>query len=341
MSRRRSFKIDSETSQFLEALFAGKPANLYVLLWTLPEKRSRWFQDVDPAIEFAASMPDRDLYVGVALAGQDYGSARRCRSNEVAGIVGFWADLDLKSNAHRKELPATVEDAMTILPQQLPPTFVVRTGNGVHAWWLFREPLIFESEEERREAANLALRWQSLLSLNASTRGWAFDRLADLARVLRVPGTQNCKDPANPKPVSIHSQTDCRYNPSDFVEFLNDQGVPDAEEQERVTQGWNEKLADEPLSINPNATVPDDLLNRHMAADPRFKKTWLRQREDLKDQSQSGYDMALANFGREAGLSEQQAVDPAILRRHDARPAHAVHLPERISDGGHDLIVSD
>jgi hypothetical protein len=70
MSRRRSFKIDSETSQFLEALFAGKPANLYVLLWTLPEKRSRWFQDVDPTIEFAASMPDRDLYVGVALAGQ-------------------------------------------------------------------------------------------------------------------------------------------------------------------------------------------------------------------------------------------------------------------------------
>ena len=45
--------------------------------------------------------------------------------------------------------------------------------------------------------------------------------------------------------------------------------------------------------------MTEDLLNRYMAVDPRFKKTWLRQREDLKDQSQSGYDLALANFGFE------------------------------------------
>ena len=225
-------------------------------------------------------------------------ATHRCPSNEVAGIVGLWADLDLKSDAHPKAaLPATVEDAMKILPDEFPPTFVVRTGNGAHAWWLFREPLIFESDEDRRNAGALALRWQSLLRLNAAAHGWAFDRLADLARVLRVPGTKNCKDPANPKPVAIQSQTDRRYNPSDFVEFLEAHGVPNAEEQERVTQGWKEKVADKPLSVNPNATVPEDLLNRHLAADPRFKKTWLRQREDLKDQSQSGYDMALANFG--------------------------------------------
>jgi hypothetical protein len=308
--------MDSETSHFLEALFAGKPDDLYLLLWTLPEKRSRWFQNVEGAIQFAESLRDRDLYVGVGLSSRDHGSTRRCPSNEVAGIVGLWADLDLKSDAHPKAaLPATVEDAMSILPQQLPPTFVVRTGNGAHAWWLFREPLVFESDEDRRDTANLALRWQSLLRLNASARGWDFDRLADLARVLRIPGTQNCKDPRNPKPVSIHFKTDRRYNPSDFAEFLDDNSVPDAEEQERTSQAWKEQFADRPLSINPNATVPDDLLNRHMAADPRFKKTWQRQREDLKDQSQSGYDMALANYGLEAGLSEQQLVDLMIHHR--------------------------
>jgi hypothetical protein len=308
--------MDSETSHFLEALFAGKPDDLYLLLWTLPEKRSRWFQNVEGAIQFAESLRDRDLYVGVGFSGRDYGATHRCVSAEVAGIVGLWADLDLKSDAHPKAaLPASVEDAMTILPNQFPPTFVVRTGNGAHAWWLFREPLIFESDEDRRNAGALALRWQSLLRLNAAAHGWAFDRLADLARVLRVPGTKNCKDPANLKPVAIQSQTDRRYNPSDFVEFLEAHGVPNAEEQERVTQGWKEKVADKPLSVNPNATVPEDLLNRHLAADPRFKKTWLRQREDLKDQSQSGYDLALANFGLEAGLSEQQAIDLMIHHR--------------------------
>jgi len=308
--------MPSDASLFLETSFGGKPDELYLLLWTLPEKRSHWFQNVESAIQFAESLRERDLYVGVGLSSQDHGSARRCPSNEVAGIVGLWADLDLKSDAHPKAaLPATVEDAMTILPDEFPPTFVVRTGNGAHAWWLFREPLIFESDEDRRNAGALALRWQSLLRLNAAAHGWAFDRLADLARVLRVPGTKNCKDQANPKPVAIQSQTDQRYNPCDFVEFLEAHGVPNAEEQERVTQGWKEKVADKPLSVNPNATVAEDLLNRHLAADPRFKKTWLRQREDLKDQSQSGYDLALANFGLEAGLSDQQVIDLMIHHR--------------------------
>jgi hypothetical protein len=304
--------MQSEARRFLETLFAGKPDELHLLLWTLPEKQSHWFRNVEDAIQLAESLRERDLYVGVGFSGQDYGSARRCPSNEVAGIVGLWADLDLKSDAHSKAaLPTTLEDALRILPAEMPPSLVVQTGNGAHAWWFFREPLIFETDEERRDAASLVCRWQTLLRSNAAARGWAFDRLSDLARVLRIPGTQNCKDPRNPKPVSIHSQTDRRYNPSD----LEDQRVPDAEEQERVTQAWKEKFADKPLSVDPSATVPDDLLNRHMAADPRFKNTWLRQREDLKDQSPSGYDLALANFGLEVGLSEQQVVDLIVHHR--------------------------
>jgi hypothetical protein len=315
--------MQSEARRFLESLFAGKPDELYVLLWTLPEKRSRWFREVDDAIQFAESLHEHDLYAGIGLSSQDYGSARRCVSNEVAGIVGFGADLDLKSDAHPKAaLPATIEDAMKILPEQLPPTFLVRTGNGLHAWWIFREPLIFETSDERKETANLVSRWQTLLRSNAAARGWAFDRLSDLARVLRVPGTKNCKDPANPKLVEIHLQTDRRYNPSDLAEYLEDQGIPDAEEQERTAGAWKENFSDKTLAIDLSATVPEDLLARYMAADTRFQKTWLRQREGLKDKSQSGYDLALANFGSEAGLSEQQIVDLMIHHRriHSQRP---------------------
>jgi hypothetical protein len=41
----------------------------------------------------------------------------------------------------------------------------------------------------------------------------------------------------------------------------------------------------------------------------RFRNTWNRQRHDLNDQSQSGYDLALACFGMDAGIGEQQIVD--------------------------------
>jgi hypothetical protein len=314
---------NSETSLFLNALCAGKPDELHLLIWTARDKVSHWFQDAEEAIRFIASIAVQDVYVGVGFSPQDFGASKRCVADEIAGIVGMWADIDIRSEAHpQTTLPGTIEQALSILPPEFPPTFVILTGNGIQAWWLFREPWIFETEQERGDAASLASSWQTLLRLNGASQGWAIDRLADLARVLRVPGTRNCKDPANPKPVEIHLQTDRHYNPSDLAEYLEEQGIPDAEAQEQAAQAWKEKFVDKPLAIDPSATVPRDLLDHYLTTDPRFKKTWLRQREDLKDQSQSGYDLALANFGSEAGLSEQQVVDLMIHHRriHSQRP---------------------
>src|ERR1700680_4098148 len=114
---------------FLEALFSGKPDELYVFILTLPEKDSRWFRAVEDAIQCADVFHEHDLYLGVGLARQNWGVKRRCPSEEIAGIVGIWADLDLRSAAHPKAtLPATVEQALSILPPEFPPSFVILTG---------------------------------------------------------------------------------------------------------------------------------------------------------------------------------------------------------------------
>jgi hypothetical protein len=312
--------MENEARFFLRELFGNKPEELYLLLWTLADKRSRWFRDVDESAKAAKALRQQDVYVGVGLSPEDFGPTHRCPSDKVAGIVGLWADLDLKSEAHsQKSLPRSVEEALSIIPREVPPTIVVTSGNGAHAWWLFKEPFIFDSPDERCRATKLILRWQTLLRLNAASRGWAFDRLADLARVLRVPGTFNNKDPNNRKPVSIHSRFDRRCNPSDLEDYLDDLSIPDPEEQERAVRAWSEQAADKPLVLDLNAGLPEELLQRFMELDLRFKNTWLRQRPDLKDQSQSGYDMALADFGCEAGLSDQQIVDMIVHHRriHD------------------------
>jgi len=301
---------------FLRELFAGKPEELYLLLWTLADKRSRWFRDLDAAASAVEALTAQDVYVGVGLSPRDYGPAQRCPSEEIAGIVGLWADLDLRSEAHdRKALPATIQEALTIIPELLPPTLVVATGNGAHAWWLFKEPYILASDEDRKAAARLIARWQTLLRLNAAARGWAFDRLADLARILRIPGTVNRKDPANPKPVTLFSHTDRRYNPSDFEEWLDEAAVPDPATEEHAARNWAERFKDKPLVINLNARIPQEMLERWMEADLRFRNTWFRQRHDLNDQSQSGYDLALACLGVDAGLSDQQILDLIIHHR--------------------------
>ena len=301
---------------FLEQLWRYKPEDHYILIWSLPDKRSRWFREIPAAAEFVAGVNGRDVYVGVGLSKQDRGPARRCLSEEISGLAGFWSDLDLRSDAHsKKALPSSIEDALTVIPGGMPPTIVVATGNGAHAWWLFQEPLIFDTSEERDAAARVAARWSTMLRLNAAARGWAYDRLSDLARVLRIPGTLNHKEPAQPKPVVVHTVSDRRYNLSDFEQLLDAAAVPDLDAQARAAREWIERFQDTPLTINMNAQVPRDLLDGWIAQDLRFRNTWFRQRHDLKDQSQSGYDLALADFGVEAGITPQQIVDLIIHHR--------------------------
>ena len=75
----------SDVTLFLDALFAGKPDDLHILLWTLPEKRSHWFQNVGSAIQFAESMRARDLYVGV-------GSPVRIMGPRIAALRMKWPE---------------------------------------------------------------------------------------------------------------------------------------------------------------------------------------------------------------------------------------------------------
>jgi hypothetical protein len=302
---------------FLDSLWQSKPEEQYILLWTLQDKRSHWFQNVAEAAEFAtAAASNQDVYVGLALSQADLGPMRRCKSEEASGICGIGSDLDLKSEAHNvKPLPATIPEALKILPAGMPPTILVLTGNGVHPWWLFKEPLIFDNDEERKEAARVLTRWHALLARNAAGHGWSYDKLSDLARILRIPGTRNLKDPANPKTVTILSVNDRRYNLSDFEEFLDREGVLDAKAQEAAAQEWAEKFADKHLVIDLTKRIGQDRIDAWMRDDMRFRNTWLRRRHDLKDQSQSGYDLALACFGMDAGLSEQEIVTLIIHHR--------------------------
>ena len=317
---------------FLEELFGGKTDELYLLIWTLADKRSRWFRDLDAAASAVEALAGQDVYVGAGLSAKDYGPSQRCPSEEIAGVVAAWADLDVLSDAHtKKSLPPTLEQALSVVPPTIPPSIVLSTGNGAHAWWLLREPYLFDGDKDRRWAASVVLRWQTLLRYNAANRGWAFDRLADLARVLRIPGTLNCKDPAHPKPVTLYQVTERRYNLSDLEEYLDELGIQDPEAHEQERRAWAERFKDKPIVVNLKAELPEDLIKRLVDADLRFRNTWFRQRHDLKDQSQSGYDLALADFGMDAGLSEQQIVDLIIQHRrmHRQKPRTRVDYYER------------
>ena len=306
----------NDAQRFLEALLKGKPEGLLALLWTLHDKKSRWITSLAEALTLSKSLCKRDLYIGVGLSPRDFGPSSRCKSEEIAGIFGLWADIDVSSVAHtKKPLPATIEDALSLIPDEMPPTLIVLSGNGLHLWWLFEEPYVFASDADRKRGAALAFRWQTLIAHRGSTKGWAIERLADLARVLRIPGTMNTKDKQNPKPVTIHSQSKRRYKLNEFTQYLDSCGIGDLDGDKRAAAALVRCCDDVEFSINPEATVPADVLEQHLGSDMRFRNTWNKQRHDLADKSQSGYDLALADFGVKVGMNPQQIADMIVHHR--------------------------
>ncbi|WP_374266816.1 PriCT-2 domain-containing protein [Zoogloea sp.] len=117
-------------------------------------------------------------------------------------VKSFWLDLDCGPDKAAKGAGyRTKKEAAQALKEfckaaGLPsPTWIVDSGNGLHVYWALEESTIREPWEAT--TGRLKLLCQNLNFLADPSR------TTDAASVLRLPGTTNRKDPANPKPVRI------------------------------------------------------------------------------------------------------------------------------------------
>ncbi len=163
-----------------------------------------------------------DVYFGVGAAERPFNRDERCETDDVKAIPGLWVDIDIQHPvAHKNQsLPPDIAAAMDLIPDNLPPSILVWSGYGIHVYWLFREPWEFESQDERKQAADLLRSIQLVVKQNAARKGWKIDTTSDLPRVLRVPGTTNKKLPDNPVMSRVIEKADIRYNPIDIEDQL-------------------------------------------------------------------------------------------------------------------------
>jgi hypothetical protein len=90
---------------------------------------------------------------------------------------------------------------------KVPPSVVIDSGHGVHAYWLMRELMAPMQHVQR---------FQQYLRTLFQANGWALDYTHDPSRVLRVPGTTNWK--GTPVPVTILQwHPERRYDLQDFA----------------------------------------------------------------------------------------------------------------------------
>lgn len=303
--------------RFLNAIFGDAICkDRRLAIFTLSDRKARLFGDCQSAANYADTQAaGQDVYFGVGLlAGQPQA---RGRHDDVCGIGALWADIDLAGPLHsNKRLPETTEDIDWLLKQlPLEPSITVHTGHGVHVYWLFDEPWLFDSMTERTKAAVLCREWAALIQRHADERGWAIDNTSDLTRLMRLPATLNHKDADLPIPVAVLEQhTERRYHRAEFAAHTT---------AVSRTTGVAPVASVAPVS---DAEPPAEKFAEAMTESPLFRSTWNHERDDLADQSQSSFDMSLATIAalREWSDAEIASLIAANRRKFGANPRKAM-----------------
>lgn len=321
-------------------------------LLALPAREVRWLP-VDPAAIAAAVVEANTaenagavyLSVGVIRPGTPHrkpdGKTRRAESSDVGAIVGVWVDIDIVGTGHEsgKRYPTSLDDVRKILAAAgLRPTMIVDTGHGIHAYWLFPEPLIFAEEVDpaaaQARAAAVVRNWQLTLAAHAHRLGrWQIDMTHDLARVLRVPGSTNRKAAGDFRKVQVISIDEtARYeldeieahsaDPEFLVQFagMSSPGGEDVISAEVLKTVWRMVRTRE---YRDRGYLPEWLAyaldSGTLTENDKLVKVW---REGHESGDASASDASLARLAANLGLDERDAAE--IIMCYRLRTGHRI-----------------
>lgn len=198
----------------LNDIFAGLRPGELILVAFIKKEESQIRRHFCPNPEAAAKIvqegpEDWDTYFGICPRVTEAST-----KDAVSRALCLWADVDAKDFGGLKQ--QAFEAAMSLI---LPPSFIVDSGNGYHAYWLLKQSI------PPGEAEAVAKNILALMGAGLGTH--------DCARLLRVPGTLNLKDPVNPKRVElVRDRPDLRYDIADLRASFR---VPDGVRRRVVT----------------------------------------------------------------------------------------------------------
>lgn len=170
-----------------------------------------------PATDYYHTMSlQAGAVMGQTRSGRPQLRTSRRQSNAVA-LKALFLDLDTKPEKGGYKSKAEALGALLPLVQdgRVPaPTMVVDSGNGLHVYW------VLSREMDAATWTALATGFGNYLWREGINLGLGDSFFADSARLLRPPGTYNCKDPANPKPVRVVGKVRVDdYDPSTFEKY--------------------------------------------------------------------------------------------------------------------------
>lgn len=221
--------LDPSSAQtFLRSLFghellAGPDASapFHIGVSAFPPKHGKHAWHTSPENAAAWAMGEagaNNVYFRTTLVANPPATGRG-DATVASALVGFHADIDIAHEVHTKtNLPPDEAAARKIIELVgLRPTIIVHSGHGLQAHWLLTEPWIF-AEGDLERATELVKRFGATITACAESLGFGVDTVADLARILRLPGTVNRK--AQPVPVRVLEENGPRYDLADLEAIM-------------------------------------------------------------------------------------------------------------------------
>lgn len=306
-----------QTKQFLLALWEGMPEDKAIQLWQRGDKRTRYFRNIEAAASVVSTTKGEDIYVAAGLGPyHPKQTKKRASSKEIVAIPGVWADIDVNGGPESKTgVAPTIDKAVGLAESIMAPTILVNSGYGLQAWWLFEGgPWVFDSSDEQAEAERLVQGFQAALRSRARDMGFSLDSTHDLARLMRIPGGQNCKGierGLEPAAVTLVSDDGPRYERKDLMAVaMSPQALAMAARAARTTgEGVD-------IEVKPEAQPNWEKHRLLQSMNDGFADAWAHKPRSRaqKEWSLSEWDLSLANYAAHAGWTDQEISD--LLSHH-------------------------
>lgn len=241
----------SDIREWLERLYLKSPGYFGITAFAGGRPRNtQWFESsrIDAAEKTITKYATKaDLYLSVGT----YAEPQPKRGGE-AGIIsipGFWADLDIGEIGHKPASlinPPNEQDALSIVDGLPEPSMLLHSGGGLQAFWLFDEPWVFSEASDKTAAKKASQEWHNLLEEKGKALGFHVDKIANLDRILRAPGSYNHKT-GDARSIAIRWVDKPTHNKDELTEL----GIPDSYEvnpdpepvHDDFPFSWNEILA--------------------------------------------------------------------------------------------------
>ncbi len=291
-----------ELTKFFEAIFEGTTGYIDIRTFIHTKKRDKietiqkdhFFRKVKDIKDLVKALSNENFVRGKNI---HFGVAPRTKTEENGKQTGaekdikmincLWCDADCKREK-QPELPTKEVKIKEIEKFELPPSIIVDSGLGYQCYWLLKVPIPIKNRRIFLEVKGLLK--GLALKLGGDMAGH------DLCRLLRVPGTLNIKPEC---PIGLEAK---------IIKF--EPGLKYGEEFKKFMVKI-EDTGDIDIQID-DVDIPQRF-EKLLQVNKKLKDTYsIKNRPDLKDQTGSGYDMALTNILIKHKFSDSEIA--AILR---------------------------